>query len=136
MKKILIAEDNPVNRELLRELLELRGYEVSEACDGQEALTMIAQQAPDLLILDLGMPVLDGFGVIRKLRAEAATARLCVLAATAYAMRGDREKVMEAGFDGYLSKPIDNAALMMELQRLLGAEDAAQTSAAAMNPGT
>ena len=142
MKKILIAEDNPVNRELLRELLELRGYEVLEACDGQEALNMIAQQLPDLLILDLGMPVLDGFGVIRKLRAEAATARLRVLAATAYAMRGDREKVMEAGFDGYLSKPIDNAALMLELQRLLGAEDAAQAAAAAaaaatvITPGT
>lgn len=138
MKKILIAEDNPVNRELLRELLELRGYEVLEACDGQEALNMIAQQLPDLLILDLGMPILDGFGVIRKLRAEAATARLRVLAATAYAMRGDREKVMEAGFDGYLSKPIDNAALMLELQRLLGAEDAAQAAAAAtvVTPGT
>ena len=140
MKKILIAEDNPVNRELLRELLELRGYEVLEACDGQEALNMIAQQLPDLLILDLGMPILDGFGVIRKLRAEAATARLRVLAATAYAMRGDREKVMEAGFDGYLSKPIDNAALMLELQHLLGAEDAAQAAAAAaatvVTPGT
>jgi|HubBroStandDraft_6_1064221.scaffolds.fasta_scaffold1487632_1 CheY-like chemotaxis protein len=131
MKKILIAEDNPVNRELLRELLELRGYEVAEACDGQEALTLIAQAQPDLLILDLSMPVLDGFGVIRRLRAEPATARLRVLAATAYAMRGDREKVMEAGFDGYLSKPIDNTALMVEVERMLGTEGIQKTSAAA-----
>ena len=68
MKKILIAEDNPVNRELLRELLEMQDYEVFEACNGQEALDMIEQLRPELLILDLGMPVLDGFGAIRKIR--------------------------------------------------------------------
>ena len=68
MIRILVAEDNAVNRELLRELLEARGYTVFEACDGQEALQMIEQTQPELLLLDIGMPVLDGFGVIRKIR--------------------------------------------------------------------
>jgi CheY-like chemotaxis protein len=121
MKKILIAEDNPVNRELLRELLEMQGYEVFEAGNGQEALVMIEQIRPDLLVLDLGMPVLDGFGAIRKIRADPASAKLPVLAATAFAMRGDREKTLEAGFDGYVSKPINPTTLKVEIDRLMAA---------------
>jgi two-component system, cell cycle response regulator DivK len=119
MKKILIAEDSPVNRELLRELLELENYEVFEACNGQEALDMIEQIRPDLLVLDLGMPVLDGFGAIRKIRTHPLFASLPVLAATAYAMRGDRERTLAAGFDGYISKPINPTALKQEITRLL-----------------
>jgi two-component system, cell cycle response regulator DivK len=118
MKKILIAEDNPVNRELLHELLEARGYEVEEAENGQEALQMIAQSRPDALLLDLNMPVLDGFSTVRKIREDAVISSLPVLAVTAYAMRGDREKTLEAGFDGYLSKPINPAALDAELERI------------------
>ena len=120
MTKVLIAEDNPVNRELLRELLENRGYEVEEACDGEEALEMVERGRPDVLLLDLGMPKLDGFGVVRKLRENPQLAALPVMAVTAYAMRGDREKVLEAGFDGYLSKPINAVLLAEELERLLG----------------
>jgi CheY-like chemotaxis protein len=118
MKKILIAEDNPVNRELLHELLEARGYAVEEAENGQAALQMIAQSRPDALLLDLNMPVLDGFSTVRKIREDAAISSLPVLAVTAYAMRGDREKTLEAGFDGYLSKPINPAALDAELERI------------------
>jgi two-component system cell cycle response regulator DivK len=119
MKKVLIAEDNAVNRELLRELLEMRGYDVTEACDGQEALLKITESQPDILLLDLGMPVLDGFGTIRKIRENPSLSSLPVLAVTAYAMRDDREKVLNSGFDGYLSKPIDPSALDRELARLL-----------------
>jgi CheY-like chemotaxis protein len=133
MKKILIAEDNAINRELLRELLEMRGHEVFEACDGVQALTMVKEVCPDLLILDLGMPVLDGFGVIRKLRGDSDTAGLPVLAATAYAMRGDREKCLEAGFDSYISKPINPKALNEELDRLIGRESKEASSAVAGN---
>jgi CheY-like chemotaxis protein len=136
MKKILIAEDNPVNRELLRELLEMQDYEVFEACNGQEALDMIEQLRPDLLILDLGMPVLDGFGAIRKIRADPAFAGLPVLAATAYAMRGDREKTLEAGFDGYVSKPIQPAALKQEIARLLSMQAGKAASAKAAGAAT
>src|SRR5258708_27391560 len=80
MTKILIAEDNAVNRELLRELLEARGYAVDEACDGQEALDMIAQNQPDILLLDIGMPVLDGFAVVSKIRENPRLASLPVVA--------------------------------------------------------
>jgi len=119
MIRILVAEDNAVNRELLRELLEARGYTVSEACDGQEALNMIEQAQPDLLLLDIGMPVLDGFAVIRRIRENPRLGPLPVVAVTAYAMRGDREKILDSGFDGYLSKPLNPSSLTEELDRLL-----------------
>ena len=119
MRKILIAEDNPVNRELLRELLEARGYTVLEACDGEAALHMIEQTHPDLLLLDIGMPVLDGFGVVRKIRENPRMAALPVVAVTAYAMQGDREKILNSQFDGYLSKPVNAQSLSEELDRLL-----------------
>ena len=119
MTKILIAEDNAVNRELLRELLEVRGYTVVEACDGEEALRMIEQTQPNMLLLDIGMPLLDGFGVIRKIRENPRFASLPVVAVTAYAMQGDREKILSSQFDGYLSKPVNSRALAEELDRLL-----------------
>ena len=112
MSKVLIAEDNAVNRELLRELLEARGYTVVEACDGQAALHMIEQTQPDLLLLDIGMPVMDGFGVMRKIRENPRLATLPVLAVTAYAMQGDREKILNSGFNGYLSKPVNARYLL------------------------
>jgi CheY-like chemotaxis protein len=121
-KTILIAEDNPTNRELLRELLEIRGYRVVEACNGQEALAMVEQEPPDILLLDIGMPLLDGFAVVRKLREDPRFTSLPVVAVTAYAMQGDREKIMDSGFDGYLSKPVNSAALVQELGRLLAGE--------------
>jgi CheY-like chemotaxis protein len=119
MSKILIAEDNAVNRELLRELLEIRGYTVEEACDGQEALHMIERAKPDLLLLDIGMPVMDGFAVVRRIRENPELAPLPVVAVTAYAMQGDREKILNSQFDGYLSKPVDARSLTEELARLL-----------------
>jgi CheY-like chemotaxis protein len=118
MKTVLIAEDNAVNRELLRELLEIRGYAVTETCNGEEALDQIAKAPPDILLLDLNMPVLDGFGTIEKIRKNPNSRSLPVLAVTAYAMRGDQEKILSAGFDGYLSKPINAIALQAELERL------------------
>lgn len=120
MMKVLIAEDSAVNRELLRELLEARGCEVAEACDGQEAVEMLAADLPEVLLLDINMPRLDGFGALQKIRGNPRTASLAVLAVTAYAMRGDQEKVLHAGFDGYLSKPIDAAGLGLEIARVLG----------------
>jgi len=119
--KILIAEDSAVNRELLRELLEIKGHEVFEAGNGQEALDRIGHIRPDLVVLDIGMPVLDGFGAIEKIRAHPEFMHLPVLAATAYAMRGDRDRVLQAGFDGYVSKPIDAAGLNREIDRLSSA---------------
>jgi len=119
MKRVLVAEDNPTNRELLRELLEIRGYSVVEACDGEETLATVEQADPDLLLLDIGMPRLDGYAVARKLRENPRFAALPVVAVTAYAMQGDREKILSSGFDGYLSKPINSVSLGQELDRLL-----------------
>jgi CheY-like chemotaxis protein len=116
---VLIAEDNAVNRELLRELLEARGYTVDEAGDGLEALEKMAQSKPDALLLDLNMPVLDGFATLEKIRQDQRLASLPVMAVTAFAMRGDREKALQAGFDSYLSKPIQSSVLYEELERLL-----------------
>jgi two-component system cell cycle response regulator DivK len=119
MKKVLIAEDNPVNRELLRELLEIRGYAVTESSNGEDALDQIAKTQPDILLLDLGMPVLDGFETIKRIRTDPDFKSLPVLAVTAYAMQGDHEKILTSGFDGYLSKPINSLLLDQELNRLL-----------------
>ena len=118
MKKILIAEDNAVNRELLRELLEMRGYTVAEACNGEEALQSLEDFEPEILLLDLGMPVLDGYGTVRKIRENPEFAELPVLAVTAYAMQGDKERILSCGFDGYLSKPINPMLLFEELERM------------------
>ena len=117
--KILIAEDNAVNRELLRELLEIRGHTVVEARDGEEALRAMEESKPEILLLDLSMPVLDGYETVRKIRENPRFAKLPVLAVTAYAMQGDKERTLSSGFDGYLSKPIDPKLLFQELDRLL-----------------
>jgi CheY-like chemotaxis protein len=119
MKTALIAEDNLVNRELLRELLEMRGYAVVEASDGEETINQIGQSQPDILLLDLNMPVLDGFGTVEGIRQDPRFASLPVVAVTAYAMRGDGEKILNSGFDGYLSKPINSAELERQLDRVL-----------------
>jgi len=119
MKTILIAEDNVVNRELVREMLEAWGFHVLEALDGQQALRTIKAERPDLVLMDIQMPVLDGFAVMRKIRSEAELAGIPILALTAYAMRGDSEKALEAGFNAYVTKPIDMALLQREINRHL-----------------
>jgi len=123
MTNILVAEDNAVNRELLRELLENRGYTVVETCDGQEALKMVEETRPDILLLDIGMPILDGYAVARKIRENPRLFSLPILAITAYAMQGDREKILNSGFDGYLAKPINGVELDEELDRLFRKPD-------------
>ena len=119
MKRILLAEDDPASRELLRELLERWGYEVVEAVDGGEALEKIREIVPDLAILDVQMPVLDGYSVLHFVREDQRFASLPVLALTAFAMDGDREKALLQGFTGYQSKPVNSKQLKAELERLL-----------------
>jgi two-component system cell cycle response regulator DivK len=120
MKKVLVADDKASSRELVRTVLERCGYEVLEAADGGEALELALANGPDLVLLDLHMPVLDGFGVIVQLRRLARFSSTPVVALTASAMDGDREHAMEAGFTGYITKPIRLAALRGEVQRLIG----------------
>ncbi|HWH57057.1 MAG TPA: response regulator [Terriglobales bacterium] len=121
MKTILIAEDNVVNRELVREMLEAWGFRVLEALDGQQALETIKAERPDLVLMDIQMPALDGFAVMQKIRSEAELAAIPVVALTAYAMRGDSERALSAGFNAYVTKPIDMALLQKEINHHLDA---------------
>jgi CheY-like chemotaxis protein len=130
MKKILVVEDNQVNRELVRDMLEGRDFDVHEAENGLEALHMLTKTKPDLVLLDIQMPVLDGMSTIKQIRQKPDYAHLPVLALTAYAMVGDRERVLAAGFNGYLSKPIDRQLLLKEIDAQLAASpDRRPTSA-------
>lgn len=119
MSRILIVDDQDVNRELMREILSMWGHEVIEASDGESALDRVADCQPDLVLLDIQMPILDGYGVMHRFRQTRHAAGLRFVALTAYAMHGDREKLLAAGFDGYLSKPIDPLKLNEEIQRFL-----------------
>ncbi|MGA8530228.1 MAG: response regulator [Acidobacteriaceae bacterium] len=116
---ILIADDRASSRELLRTVLQRAGYEVLEAEDGEQALAQARSGHPDLILLDLQMPGLDGFGVLAELRGDPRFAHLPVLALTASAMRGDREKILEAGFTDYLAKPAGPETLRETVARLL-----------------
>ncbi|MBL8482629.1 MAG: response regulator [Rhodocyclaceae bacterium] len=113
--RILIAEDHPSSRELLVYLLEAAGYVVHSVDDGAAALQAIREIKPNLVICDLQMPELDGYGVLRALRADPDFASLPVLAVTAFSMLGDRETVMSAGFTAYFSKPIDPETFVDEM---------------------
>jgi two-component system cell cycle response regulator DivK len=119
MTKILVAEDNPSNRELFRELLESWGYEVVEAVDGEAALKAASEGSPDAVLLDIQMPLLDGYEVLRRLRQDPKLAHLRVMALTAFAMRGDREKALAFGFNAYHSKPINGPVLKRDIEQLL-----------------
>jgi two-component system cell cycle response regulator DivK len=106
-KRILLVEDNSMNRRVAQFLLKSRGYTVYEARDGQEALEMAKLHLPDLILMDLQLPGLDGFTTTGMIKADATTKKIPVVALTAYAMKGDAERAMEAGCDGYVTKPID-----------------------------
>ncbi len=120
MKKVLVADDKAPGRELIRTILEQSGHVVFEASDGAEALGSARELAPDLIILDLHMPVLDGFGVLAELKQDQRFAATPIIALTASAMQGDRERALSAGFTGYIAKPISLSALRAEIQRFLG----------------
>ena len=104
---ILVAEDDPQNRKLFRDILALRDYTVLEAENGREAVELARKHAPDLLLLDIQMPVLDGFEVVKILKQDAATASIPVWALTSYAMPGDDAKIRQAGCDEHVTKPVD-----------------------------
>jgi CheY-like chemotaxis protein len=117
--KILVAEDDPASRELLCALLEEEDYQVIEAADGREALDKLNEMTPDLALLDIQMPHLDGFEVLSRMRQDPRLANLPVIAVTAFAMRGDDERCLGAGFDAYVSKPIETRSLQALIRRFL-----------------
>lgn len=121
MALILIADDNASSRELIRTVLENEGHSVIEAVDGQQALDRVQEQAPNLIILDIHMPRLDGIGVIKQLQADSRSAVIPILALTASAMPEDRHRTLKAGVTTYMTKPVSLSGLRREVARLIAA---------------
>ncbi len=119
-KTILIVEDNPQNRELFVDLLLLAGLHVLTAEDAESALALAAREPVDLVLMDVSLPRMDGLEATRLLKTTATTAHLTVVALTAHAMKGDRERILACGCDGYITKPIDTRAFVGEIRRYLG----------------
>lgn len=119
-RKILLVEDNEMNRDMLSRRLKRRDFEVELAVDGGEALVKAAE-LPDLVLLDMSLPVMDGWTVAGRLKAQPATNRIPIIALTAHAMVGDREKALAAGCDDYETKPIDFPRLLSKIDQLLAA---------------
>ena len=115
--KILLVEDNEKNIKLFRDVLRAAGYETLEATTGGQALKLAVEHDPDLVLLDVGLPDIDGVAVLGRLRTEDRTASIPVLALTAQAMTGDRERFLAAGFDGYVSKPVNIVALVETVRK-------------------
>ncbi len=111
-KLILIIEDEPRNLTLVRDLLQVSGYKTIEATDGERGVELTKANKPDLILMDVQMPKMDGLEATRILKADATTSNIPVLALTSYAMKGDKERILEAGCDGYLAKPIDIKELL------------------------
>ena len=119
MPKILVVEDNELNRDMLSRRLERRGYEVIMAVDGQEGVALAHSEAPDLILMDMSLPVVDGWEATRQLKTASNTMSIPVIALTAHAMSGDREKAMEVGCDDYDAKPIELPRLLAKIEALL-----------------
>jgi CheY-like chemotaxis protein len=120
MPKVLLVEDNEENRDGLSRHLRRKGFEVLVAADGRQGIDVARAEAPDLILIDMSLPVLDGWEATRQLKAGAATGRIPVIALTAHAMAGDRERALEAGCDDYDTKPIEFPRLLTKIESLLG----------------
>jgi two-component system cell cycle response regulator DivK len=121
MSKILLVEDNEMNRDMLMRRLERKGFEVVIAIDGKAGIDMAASSNPDIILMDLSLPVIDGWEATRQIKANPATQSIPVIALTAHAMAGDEQKALEAGCDNYDTKPIDLKRLLGKIDNLLGA---------------
>jgi two-component system, cell cycle response regulator DivK len=119
MSKILLVEDNKTNRDMLTRRLLKRGYEVVIALDGESGLSLAESEAPNLILMDMSLPILDGWEATRRLKAGSATQHIPVIALTAHAMSSDRHKALEAGCDDYDTKPIELARLLGKIDALL-----------------
>lgn len=119
-KKILLVEDNPVNRRLAEFLLRSQGYQVHEATTAHEAFDLLKTERPDLILMDIQLPGIDGLQATKKLKEDIATRDIPIVAVTSYAMKGDREKALAAGCVGYITKPIDKVTFIQEIASHLG----------------
>ena len=120
MPKVLVVEDNEMNRDMLSRRLQRRGYEVVISVDGEDGVNKAQSEAPDIILMDMDLPVLDGWAATKMLKAAPETQSIPVIALTAHAMAGDREKALEAGCDDYDTKPVEFARLVEKMEKLLG----------------
>jgi len=120
MPKILLVEDNEMNRDMLSRRLARRGYEVVIALDGQQGIDLAGTAQPDLILMDMSLPVVDGWEATRRVKAGATTKHIPVIALTAHAMAGDREQALAAGCDDYDTKPIDLTRLLPKIEKFAG----------------
>lgn len=120
MSKILLVEDNEMNRDMLSRRLKRRGYEVMIAVNGAQGVEMATSILPDLILMDMSLPIMDGWEATRNIKADSATQSIPVIALTAHAMSGDREKALNAGCDDYDTKPIELSRLLTKIKTFLG----------------
>ncbi len=119
MARILLVEDNDMNRDMLSRRLQRKGYDVVIAVDGESGVTMAASERPDLILMDMSLPMLDGWEATRRIKSNPGTASIPVIALTAHVMAGDRDKALGAGCDDYDAKPVDFERLLEKMQALL-----------------
>jgi two-component system cell cycle response regulator DivK len=122
MQRVLLVEDNEMNRDMLSRRLTRRGFEVLIAVDGEQGVRLAKSEMPDLILMDMSLPVLDGWGATRQIKADASTQSIPLIALTAHAMAGDRDKALEAGCDDYDTKPIELPRLLDKMDRLMNAK--------------
>ncbi len=120
MKKILLVEDNEMNRDMLSRRLRRKNFEVVIAVDGEAGVEMATSEAPDLILMDLSLPIIDGWEATRRLKADTATQTIPVIALTAHAMQGDEQKALEAGCNDYDTKPVNFSRLLGKIEAFLG----------------
>lgn len=123
MPRILLVEDNEMNRDMLSRRLQRRGFEVTCAVDGQDGVNSARNNPPDLILMDMSLPVVDGWTATRELKSASETRSIPIIALTAHAMSGDRDKALEAGCDDYDTKPIELPRLLEKIAALIGATD-------------
>lgn len=118
-KNVMVVEDNEKNRKLMRVVLKAKGYNVIEAATGEEALNILRNQKPDIILMDIQLPGIDGITLIKQIKGTTALKDTPIIAVTAYAMKGDEEKIMEAGCDAYVSKPINTQELPLIVEKYI-----------------
>jgi two-component system, cell cycle response regulator DivK len=121
MTKVLVVEDNEMNRDMLSRRLTRRGFQVIFAVDGQQGVDLARSEQPDIILMDMSLPVIDGWEATRRVKSDEATRSVPVIGLTAHAMAGDREKAIAAGCDDYDTKPVELERLIGKMERLLGA---------------
>ncbi|BBO15792.1 two-component response regulator [Candidatus Brocadia pituitae] len=118
-KNVMVVEDNEKNRKLVRVVLKSKGYNVIEATTGEEALNILKNQKPNIILMDIQLPGIDGLTLIKRIKADAMTKEIPIIAVTAYAMKGDEQKILDTGCEAYMSKPINTQELPLTIEKYI-----------------